>query len=103
MASGAPRPTRAAMANPGKNALPGGSRGDGSQGNNTDVQYAHAVPPSRNGGAMLVFEQRAYFSAWRRVFDVPSRMSAMRVLPCGPATGGFLLRSAVPDTKPLGA
>ena len=38
-----------------------------------------------NAGAMVVLEQRAYFSAWRMVFEVPSGMSAgMRACPCGP-------------------
>ena len=69
------------MANPGWNALPGRTMGGGCQGNAAAVQYAQAVPPSLNAGAMYVLEQRAYFSAWRMVFVRPSVMSAMRVLP----------------------
>src|SRR5260370_19855251 len=98
MASGAPRGTKAAMQNPGPNPLYGGFMGGGSQGNaRGDVQYAHAVPPSRNAGAIVVLEQRAYFSAWRMVFERPSVMSPMRVLPWGP--GGVLC----PDIRALGA
>ena len=89
MASGAPRLAKAAIANPGWNALPGRVMGGGCQGNTGDVQYAHAVPPSRNAGAMVVLEQRAYFSAWRMVFEVPSVMSARRALPCGLVVGGL--------------
>src|SRR5262245_50468704 len=103
MASGAPRATKAAIANPGWNALPGRVMGGGCQGNIPAVQYAHAVPPSRNGGAMYKLEQRAYLSACRMVFEVPSVMSSKRILPCGEPTGGVLLRSAVPEIKPLGA
>src|SRR5262249_7573416 len=63
----------------------GGFMGSGNHGKTKgDVQYAHAVPPSWNGATIVVLEQRAYFSAWRIVFEVPSRMSAMRVLPWGP-------------------
>src|SRR5207237_5391797 len=93
MASGAPRPARAASANPGWNALPGRFMGAGCQGNTAAVQYAQAVPPSRNAGAMNALEQRAYFSAWRMVFVRPSVMSAMRVLPWGVDVGGLVLKS----------
>src|SRR2546423_547797 len=67
MALGAPRAARAGMQNPGWNALPGNTMGGGCQASKTDVEYAQAVPPSRNGGgrAGSVVEQRAYFSAWR--------------------------------------
>src|SRR4051812_17445306 len=97
MASGAPRLARAAIANPGWNARGGRFMGGGCQGKGTAAQYAHAVPPSRNGGAFVVLEQRAYFSACRMVFDSPSAfsMSVRRVLPCGP--GGFVC----PATWPL--
>src|SRR6266849_6164809 len=88
MALGAPRGTKAAMQNPGPNPLYGGFMGGGCQGDTRDVPYAHAVPPSWNAGAMVVLEQRAYFSAWSMVFEVPSVMSRMRVLPWGP--GGLL-------------
>ena len=55
--------------------------GGGCQGNKADAPYAHAVPPSLNAGAMSVLVQRAYFSAWRMVCEVPSAMSAgMRAL-----------------------
>src|SRR5437870_596859 len=102
MASGAPRPTKAAIANPPWNALPGSVMGDGSQGKKGDVQYAHALPPSRNAGAMKLLEQRAYFSAWRMVFEVPSGMLAgMRAFPCGLVVGGFAVRSFIPITRAL--
>ncbi len=67
--------------------------GGGCQGNAGAVQYAHTVPPFRNGGAMIVLVQRAYFSAWRMVFERPSVMSARRVLPCGLiVVGGFVVK-----------
>src|SRR5438067_6993408 len=103
MASGAPRPTRAAMQNPGKNGLPGGFMGGGCHGNKGVAEYAHAQPPSRNAGTMNVLVQRAYFSAWRMVFVVPSVMSAKRVLPCGLVLGGFVLRSLIAFTMALAA
>src|SRR5687768_13772671 len=85
MASGAPAAATARIANPGPNAGRGGVMGGGCQGNGAAPQYAQAVPPSWNCGAMALLVQRAYFSAWRMVFEVPSGMSAsMRVLPCGP-------------------
>src|SRR5688572_24895712 len=85
MASGAPRAAMARIANPGANPRRGGVIGGGCQGKAAPPPYAQAAPPSLNAGAMTVLEQRAYFSAWRMVFDVPSGMSAgMRVLPCGP-------------------
>src|SRR5258708_5583076 len=87
MASGAPRAARAGMQNPVWKALPGSAIGGGSHGNKLAVQYAHAVPPSWNCAAIVVLEQRAYFSAWRMVFEVPSVISAMRILPWG--LGGF--------------
>ena len=78
---GAPWPAMAVMANPDWNALGGRFMGDGRRGKKGDAQYAHAVPPSLNAGAMVVLEQRAYFSAWRIVFEVPSLMSTRRALP----------------------
>jgi hypothetical protein len=70
------------MQNPAVNALTGGAMGGGCQGNALAVEYAQALPPSQNCGAMIVLVQRAYLSAWRMVFDVPSGMSAgMRALP----------------------
>src|SRR5947209_7005517 len=102
MASGAPRATKAGMQNPGPNVLGGRFMGDGSQGNAGAAQYAQAVPPSRNAGAMNVFEQRAYFSAWRMVFERPSVTSPMRVLPWGVDVGGFVEKSFCAETKALG-
>src|SRR5262245_55436243 len=103
MALGAPRATKGAIANPGWNSFCGSCMGGGCQGKKGVVQYPHAVPPSWNAGAMVVLEQRAYFSAWRMVFEAPSVMSVMRVLPCGFPVGGFVLRSFIPITMPLGA
>ena len=82
--------------------LPGGFMGGGSQGKaGGDVQYAHTVPPSPNVGGRAVFEQRAYFSAWRMVFDVPSgKWPGMRALPCGIRTGEGSFRAV---TRPLTA
>src|SRR5437016_2285808 len=85
MASGATA-AKARIANPGPNPARGGLMGGGCQGNGAAPLYAHAVPPSWNCGAMVVLEQRAYFSAWRMVFDVPSVSSSRRVVPCGPIT-----------------
>ena len=82
--------------------MTGGVMGGGCQGKRGDAVYAHALPPSRNAGTMLVFEQRAYFSAWRMVCDVPSVMTAMLFLPCGFVTGGLLLRSFWAFTRALG-
>ena len=45
-----------------------------------EVQYAHAVPPSPSADGRAWVEQRAYFSACRIVFEVPSVMSARRAL-----------------------
>src|SRR6185503_5465620 len=46
--------------------------------------------------------QRAYFSAWRMVFEVPSVKSAgMRTLPCGVLTGGSVVRSYSADARAL--
>src|SRR5256885_6695678 len=42
----------------------------------------HDALPISGGSAVLV--QRAYFPAWRMVFDVPSVMAAKAVRPCGP-------------------
>src|SRR3954451_541403 len=105
MAFGAPRAARAGMQNPGWNALPGNTMGGGCQANKTDVVYAQAVPPSRNGGgrAGSVVEQRAYFSAWRMVFDVPSVMKAMPFFPCGSVLYGVALRSLIAFTMALAA
>ena len=81
MALGAPWFAKVGMQKPGENILAGGARG-GSQGTGPAAPYAHALPPSRNCGGMVVLVQRAYFSAWRMVFDAPSGISAgMRVLP----------------------
>src|SRR4051795_4152750 len=103
MASGAPRLARAGRQNPAWNALPGNVMGGGCQGNAGAVQYAHAVPPSRNAGAMVVLEQRAYFSAWRMVFDAPSVMSVIRVLPCGLiVVGGYVVKLFSADSMPFG-
>src|SRR5262245_12022113 len=83
MASGAPLAAKLRIANPAANPWRSGDIGGGCQGNGPP-EYAHAVPPSWNCGAMVVLVQRAYFSAWRMVFEVPSGMSAgMRALPCG--------------------
>src|SRR5262245_21671719 len=95
MALGAPRFARPAIANPGWNPRGGRSMGGGCQGKGRAVQYAHAVPPSWNTGGMVVLEQRAYFSAWRIVFDSPSVMAAKTVRPCGP--GG----AVCPASRPL--
>ena len=82
MALGAPWFAKAGTQNPAPNALTGRSMGGGSQGNAPAPPYAHALPPSRNGGGMVVLVQRAYFSACRTVLDVPSGTSAgIRVLP----------------------
>src|SRR2546430_15970423 len=91
MASGAPRAAETGRQNPAWNGLPGRTMGGGCQGNAGAVQYAHAVPPFRNCGAMVVLVQRAYFSAWRMVFEVPSVMSARRGLPYGPVVAGGLV------------
>src|SRR3954449_10242521 len=96
VAYGAPRFARPAIANPGWNALPGGVMGGGCQAKARAVQYAHAVPPSWNAGGKVVSEQRAYFSAWRIVFEEPSVMAANVVRPCGPGVGG-----PAPDTSPF--
>src|SRR6266851_7887081 len=103
MASGAPRGTKAPTQNPVENALYGGFMGGGCQGKKGDAQYAHAVPPSWNAGTMNVFVQWAYFSAWSMVFEVPSRMSVRRVLPCGLLLGGFLVRSYCVASRALPA
>src|SRR3954469_24346524 len=103
MTFGAPRAAKAAMQKPGKNALGGNCMGGGSQGKKGEAQYAHAVPPSLNAGTMVVLKQRAYFSAWRIVFEVPSVMSVRRAFPCGLVTGGFLPRSFFAISMELGA
>src|SRR3954447_25596111 len=101
MAAGAPRLATAASANPGWNALPGNVMGGGCQGNAGAVQYAQAVPPSRNAGAMVVLEQRAYFSAWRMVFDRRSVTAAIHVLPCGLiVVGGYVAKLFSAATMP---
>src|SRR5262245_9761693 len=83
MASVAPLAAKLRIANPVANPARNGDIGGGCQGNGPP-EYAHAVPPSWNRGAMVVLVQRAYFSAWRMVFEVPSWTSAaMRALPCG--------------------
>src|SRR5262245_45210598 len=87
MASGAPRAAKARIANAGANPRRLGVMGGGSQGKNGAALYAQALPPSRNSGAMTVLEQRAYFSAKRMVFEVPSEICTRRVLPCGPGSG----------------
>src|SRR5262245_24962356 len=93
MALRAPRAARAGIANPGWKALPGRTMGGGCHGKTMDVQYAHAVPPSENAGR-VGFVQRAYFSALRMVFDVPSVMSVRRVLPWGRSLGEPVFRPA---------
>src|SRR6267378_2581013 len=103
MASGAPPAAKARIANPGPNPARGGVMGGGCQGNGAAPLYAHAVPPSRSCGAMVVLVQRAYFSAWRMVFDVPSVKSAgIRALPCGFVLNGVVVRSLCPATRALG-
>src|SRR2546425_13317603 len=103
MELGAPRFTTPGMQNPGWNILTGSVMGGGCQGNAAEALYAHAVPPSWNCGAMVVLVQRAYFSAWRMVFDVPSVKSAgMPALPCGLTVNGLVVRSALPTTSALG-
>src|SRR6516162_6666485 len=98
MALGAPLAAKARIANPGVNPARGGDMGGGCQGKGTAPLYAQALPPSLNAGAMTVLVQRAYFSAWRMVFEVPSGMSAgMRALPCG------LLADVSAITMALGA
>src|SRR4051812_8158754 len=95
IATGAPRAARAGMQNPGWNALPGRTMGAGCQPNWTDVAYAQAVPPSRNGTGTgrVGFEHWAYFSAWRMVFDRPSVMKAKPFFPCGSVLYGVAVRS----------
>src|SRR5262245_55239641 len=99
MMLGAPRVASAGIANPGWKALPGRSMGSRSHGKATEVQYAHAVAPSENAGR-AGFEQRAYFSALRMVFEVPSVMSARRTFPWGRSMSGPALRT---DSKALPA
>src|SRR5262250_2242763 len=94
MASGAPWFAKAGMQNPAPNVLTGSAMGGGSQGNGPAPLYAQVLPPSRNCGSMVVLVQRAYFSAWRMVFDVPSGMPAgMRVLPRGFVLNGVVVMS----------
>src|SRR5262245_41198442 len=93
MALGAPWFATPGIQNPGWNVCVGCPMGGGCQGNARTALYAHAVPPFWNCGAMVVFVQRAYFSAWRMLFDVPSVMSPKRVLPCGLAVNGLVVRS----------
>src|SRR5258707_639199 len=84
MASGAPLAAKVRIANPGTNPARGGGLGGRRPGNWGAPQYGHALPPSWNCGAMVVLVQRAYFSAQRMVFEVPSGMPvSRRVLPCG--------------------
>src|SRR5262245_17801904 len=89
----APRAARAGIANPVTKVLPGRTMGGGSQGKAMDVQYAHAVPPSENTGR-VGFAQRAYFSALRMVFVVPSVMSSRRTFPWGRSLSAPELRTA---------
>src|SRR5262249_45870539 len=94
MASGAPA-AKLRIANAVANPARSGDIGGGCQGNGPP-EYAHAVPPSLNAGAMGVLVQRAYFSAWRMVFDVPSGMSvSMRALPCGLSANLFAITMAL--------
>ena len=68
--------------------MPGRSHGRRQPGERAGpaVRPRTAAVPELRRHVLLV--QRAYFSAWRMVFDVPSGMSAgMRVLPCGPLGG----------------
>ena len=60
------------------------------------MQYAHAVPPSRNAGGHGVLEQRAYFSAWRMVFEVPSGDVGEAGLALRTGRGRVLLKSFSP-------
>src|SRR5262245_25976289 len=88
MASGAPVAAKTRTAKTAPNPLRLGVMGGCSQVKIGGAPYAQAAPPSLNGGAINVLEQRAYFSAWSMVFEVPSWMSAgMRALPCGPGPG----------------
>src|SRR5262245_28751746 len=105
MALTTPRFAKPGMQNLGPNALPGRIMGGGCQGNTKAVVYPQAVPPSRKEGGMTgsVLEQRAYFSALRMVFDVPSVISARRTLPCGVVTIGVWVRSVCVFTRALGA
>src|SRR5262245_16772437 len=54
IASGAPRFAKPVIANPVWKARGGRSMGGGCQGKSRAVQYAHAVPPSRNIGGIIV-------------------------------------------------
>src|SRR4051794_28353090 len=103
MAAGAPMFAKPGIANPGWNALPGKSMGCGCQANAGAVVYAQAVPPSRNAGGRAGFEQRAYFSAWSRVFDVPSVMKLKLIFPCGSDLYGVVLRSVMACNNALPA
>src|SRR5262245_60566024 len=103
MTSGAPRAAKAGMQNPGANVLPGRIMGGGCQENKKAVVYLQGVPPSWKAGCMSLFEQRAYFSALRMVLDVPSVISARRILPCGFDTIGVWARSVCVFTRALGA
>src|SRR5262245_59423616 len=93
MMLGAPRVARAGIANPGWKALPGKTMGGGNHAKERDVQYAHAVPPSENAGR-VGSEHRAYFSALRMVFEVPSVMSVRRTFPWGVSITELVFRTA---------
>src|SRR4051812_2944977 len=90
MASGAPWGTRPPIANPGWNALPGRTMGGGCQGNRKDVEYAQAPPPSWKVVTMVVLVQRAYFSALRMVFEVPSVTWAKLTFPWVTSLGALV-------------
>src|SRR5262249_48837215 len=93
MDCGAPRAARAGIANPGWYAFPGKTMGGGNHAKARAVQYAHAVPPSENAGR-LGFEQRAYFSAMRMVFERPSMISDRGIFPWGVSTTAVEFRTA---------
>src|SRR5687768_6720727 len=98
MALGAPVAAKPRTANAGANPRRGGDIGGGCQLNWGAPLFAHAVPPSWNCDGRVVLVQRAYFSAWRMVFEVPSGMSkGIRALPCG------LPANLSPITRALGA
>src|SRR5262245_64917302 len=102
MALGAPWFACPGMQKPGANALTGRSIGGCCQLNPPPAQYAHAVPPFWNCGGRIVLVQRAYFSACRMVFDVPSGMSAgMRVLPWAFVLYGVVVMSFCATTRAL--
>src|SRR5947209_5777226 len=103
MASSAPMFANPGIAKPGWKALPGKTMGGGCQANAGAVVYAQAVPPYRNAGGRAGFEQRAYFSAWSMVFEVPSVIKLMAIFPCGSLLYGVVMRSVLACKKALAA